>query len=59
MDMLDQNESIDPNINYNILETTLINALDKHIPFRRVKIHKHKHKKNKMDNFRYFEVHKI
>ena len=47
MDMLDQNESIDPNINYNILETILINTFDKHIPFHWVKIHKHKHKTTK------------
>ena len=35
----------DPNTNYNILENLLSFILNKHIPIRRVKLNKYKHKK--------------
>ena len=35
----------DPNTNYNILENLLSSILNKHIPIRRVKLNKYKHKK--------------
>ena len=38
--------SIDPNVNNNILHDTLCDALDKHIPIKDVKFNKYKHKKS-------------
>ena len=35
----------DPNINYNILESIITNALDRQMPLKKFKIHKYKQKK--------------
>ena len=35
----------DPNINYNILESIITNALDREMPLKKIKIHKYKQKK--------------
>ena len=35
----------DPNINYNILESIITNALDRQMPLKKIKIHKYKQKK--------------
>jgi hypothetical protein len=47
MDLLNHDDNTDPNINYNILEHILITALDKHMPIKQWKFHKHKNKKSK------------
>ena len=45
-DLMDNDISADPNINYNILETTIKNAKDKYLPIKIVRFNKHKHKKS-------------
>ena len=47
--------SSNPSTNYNIIQTIIINAKNKHLPSKNVKYHKHKHKK-KMDNKRNTEI---
>ena len=42
-----QDNLLDPNINYNIFENILVQAINKHIPLKRIKFNKHKHKRNK------------
>jgi len=42
----DLNSFSDPNINYDKLHNAITSALKKHLPVKRVKYHKHKHKKN-------------
>ena len=44
--ILNHDLSLDPNLNYNILENILITSLDKHMPMRKMKFNKHKHKKS-------------
>ena len=36
----------DPNVNYNLLNNLLQNAIDKHLPTKLVKLNRHKHKKS-------------
>ena len=36
----------DPNINYDILELTITDAANKHLPTKAIKVNKHKHKKS-------------
>ena len=45
MALLYHNPDIDPNMNYNILESLITNALDIYMPLKRIKLHKYKHKK--------------
>ena len=45
MTQLNNNPESDPNLNYNILETIITEALDKYMPLKKIKLHKHKHKK--------------
>ena len=42
----DSNLSIDPNLNYEILNNIIQNAYEKHIPVKFVRFNKHKHKLN-------------
>ena len=44
-DKLDKDKFADPNENYHILETEIINQRVKHLPTKIVKYKKHKHKK--------------
>ena len=44
-DRLDTSLTQDPNFNYDILESTIISAMDKFIPIKRIKFNKYKHKK--------------
>jgi len=46
MDIFDQNIMTDPNINYEILDSKINEAFEKHIPVKVVKYNKHKHKAN-------------
>ena len=46
LDKLDLSIDANPNINYNILEHTIVNALKKHLPTKTVKYNKYKHKKS-------------
>ena len=46
MQLLDTNSHHDPNINYSTLETILTKAKEKHMPIRKIKFNKYKHKKN-------------
>lgn len=39
--------SCDPNINYDRLHNTIQEAINKHLPVRRVRYHKHRHRKEK------------
>ena len=39
-------QNSDPDFNYNLLHTQIQNALDKHIPEKIVRFHRHKHKKS-------------
>ena len=43
---LNHNPTIDPNINYNILEKTLDSSLNKIMPHKSIKFNKYKHKKS-------------
>ena len=45
MTQLNNNPESDPNLIYNILETIITEALDKYMPLKKIKLHKHKHKK--------------
>ena len=45
-DKLNHNPTIDPNINYNILEKTLDSSLNKIMPHKSIKFNKYKHKKS-------------
>ena len=45
-DKLDKDNFADPNENYHILETEIINQILKHLPTKFVKYKKRKHKKN-------------
>ena len=38
--------NLDPNLNYNLLEDILIASFNKNIPLKKIKFHKHKHKKS-------------
>ena len=49
---LNHNPTIDPNINYNILEKTLDSSLNKIMPHKSIKFNKYKHKKIKLDHSR-------
>ena len=42
---LDQNINSDPNNNYNLLEKTMTDAMNKCMPTKTIKFNKHKHKK--------------
>ena len=42
---LDLRKDADPNINYDILELTITDAANKHLPTKTIKVYKHKHKK--------------
>lgn len=42
--LIPNNLDTDPNISYEIIQTTLTKAKDKHMPRKTVKYHKHKHK---------------
>ena len=44
---LDLRKDTDPNINYDILELTITDAANKHLPTKTIKVNKHKHKKSK------------
>ena len=46
LDKLDLSIDANPNLNYNILEHTIVNALKKHLPTKTVKYNKYKHKKS-------------
>ena len=48
-DKLDKDHFADPNENYHILETELINQRLKHLPTKMVKHNKHKHNNIRMD----------
>ena len=41
---LDNTENANPNVNYEIFKTLLNDTKNKHLPFKKVKLHKHKHK---------------
>lgn len=41
---LNTSETYDPNINYKLFESLITEAKEKHLPFKRIKVHKHKHK---------------
>ena len=43
--LLDKSAMTDPNINYDILESTIVSAMDKIMPLKRLKFKKYKHKK--------------
>ena len=43
---LDLRIDADPNINYDILELTITDAANKHLPTKTSKVNKHKHKKS-------------
>ena len=44
MQKLDQNTSMDPTDNYNIIEDLITSNMNKHFPTKKVKFDKHKHK---------------
>ena len=46
LNKLDLSIDANPNINYNIPEHTIVNALKKHLPTKTVMYNKHKHKKS-------------
>jgi len=46
LDKFNQDNHVDPNDNYKILNDMLISALDKHLPVRYVRYDKYKHKKS-------------
>ena len=48
---LDLRIDADPNINYDILELTITDAANKHLPTKTIKVNKHKHKKSKWITF--------
>ena len=43
---LDLRIDADPNINYDILELTITDAANTHLPTKSIKVNKHKHKKS-------------
>ena len=43
---LSKDMNLDPNLNYNLLEDILIASFNKNIPLKKIKFHKHKHKKS-------------
>ena len=46
LEKIDPNPSLDPTKNLNIIENTISAAMEKYLPGRLVRFHKHKHKKS-------------
>ena len=46
MHLLDPDPNRDPNFNYNILEQIITSSVNKHMPIKKFKFNKHKHKKS-------------
>ena len=59
MDKIDHNPFSNPNKNYNILESAIISAKEKHLKPKKIRFNKYKHKKGKMDNSRHSKINKI
>ena len=51
IELLIPDKQTDPNINYNILENILRNAVNKYIPLKKVKFNKYKHKRTRWITF--------
>ena len=47
LDRFNMDISGDPNENYNIINSIIVNALDNHLPVKTVRFNKHRHKKTK------------
>ena len=55
---LGQNTASDPNVNYDILVNNIAVTMSKHIPLKKFKFDKHKHKV-KMEYNSYYQISKI
>ncbi len=47
MDKIDMSNTADPNDNYNIINTIIGNAIEKHIPEKVIKFNNNKHKRSR------------
>ena len=47
LSQLDKNIASDPNVNYEILANIINVTMSKHMPNKKIKLHKHKHKQKK------------
>ena len=47
MNKIDQENNADPNKNYCILENIIVNSINLHLPLKKLKFNKHKHKRSK------------
>ena len=56
---LNSGANADPNANYNIMESIIINSMQKHSTCKTVKYNKYKHKKNSVGHTRNYQINKI
>ena len=55
----DSDLTLDPNVNYNILEYMLTKLYEEHFSLKTVRYNKYKHKKGTLDNYRDFTLYQI